>query len=143
MGRDAGRSVPPRCTRHFNPRAPCGARLMVAVTRPKQRNFNPRAPCGARHRRGKGRACRPYFNPRAPCGARQQTRQRPRLQALFQSTRPVWGATHGVLDRADLVSISIHAPRVGRDSMRLRISSFSLNFNPRAPCGARPEYADH
>ena len=34
----------------------------------------------------------------------------------FQSTRPVWGATVSVIPRADCELISIHAPRVGRDS---------------------------
>ena len=34
------------------------------------------------------------FNPRAPCGARQMTVDRATAEAcLFQSTRPVWGAT--------------------------------------------------
>ena len=34
---------------------------------------------------------------------------------LFQSTPPVWGATGHGLDPADVVAISIHAPRVGGD----------------------------
>ena len=34
---------------------------------------------------------------------------------LFQSTRPVWGATVRRGDRGDGHPISIHAPRVGRD----------------------------
>ena len=33
---------------HFNPRAPCGARLSGLVTGRHYRHFNPRAPCGAR-----------------------------------------------------------------------------------------------
>ena len=34
---------------YFNPRAPCGARLVGrAVCDEQERNFNPRAPCGAR-----------------------------------------------------------------------------------------------
>ena len=57
-----------------------------------------------------------YFNPRAPCGARR-TRGRGEVQPEH---------------------ISIHAPRVGRDSMRSVGSIFSYYFNPRAPCGARP-----
>ena len=34
--------------RHFNPRAPCGARQSATVQASVWRNFNPRAPCGAR-----------------------------------------------------------------------------------------------
>ena len=34
---------------------------------------------------------------------------------MFQSTRPVWGATYDRYNAAYLVKVSIHAPRVGRD----------------------------
>ena len=34
---------------------------------------------------------------------------------LFQSTHPVWGATAEIRDMCDSVEISIHAPRVGCD----------------------------
>ena len=78
----------------------------------------------------------------------------------FQSTRPAWGATAFINLRGKLQLISIHAPRVGRDSKkysaRLRsaisihaprvgrdsssASGFVISkyFNPRAPRGARP-----
>nr|DAV55628.1 MAG TPA: hypothetical protein [Caudoviricetes sp.] len=54
----------------FNPRAPCGARLLLSKLYFLLTNFNPRAPCGARrHVRAANRS--PIdFNPRAPCGAR-------------------------------------------------------------------------
>ena len=57
-----------------------------------------------------------YFNPRAPCGARPNKCPIKDHPMPFQSTRPVWGATTIVTDLADGISISIHAPRVGRDS---------------------------
>ena len=78
----------------FNPRAPCGARPLLLAISLASCNFNPRAPCGARPRRGNCPCCKQYFNPRAPCGARLQ----PRLCVFC-----VW-------------DISIHAPRVGRDT---------------------------
>ena len=57
---------------------------------------------------------------------------------VFQSTLPVWGATH----RASLVgvhdAISIHAPRVGSDSSWATQSPCRADFNPRSPCGERP-----
>ena len=34
--------------------------------------------------------------------------------------------------------ISIHAPHAGRDSYCTQLSCIMMNFNPRAPCGARP-----
>ncbi len=55
------------------------------------------------------------FNPRAPCGARQVPCVADANRTLFQSTRPVWGAT----------------------TWRTRRRTCSTYFNPRAPCGAR------
>ena len=81
--------------------------------------------------------CSANFNPRAPCGARPYAMW-PQIEiAVFQSTRPVWGATVHRLHRAILVHISIHAPRVGRDERTRSARSMDTNFNPRAPCGAR------
>ena len=57
----------------------------------------------------------------------------------FQSTRPVRGATNGS-EFADYIGIiSIHAPRAGRDGIVLTPFHALDHFNPRAPCGARPE----
>ena len=58
---------------------------------------------------------RRYFNPRAPCGARPT-----KAFALLVT-----------------FAISIHAPRVGRDSVPVRSAPAVQYFNPRAPCGAR------
>ena len=81
---------------------------------------------------------------------------------LFQSTRPMRGAT-GFQHEPDLAveisihaphagrdgysrhdahdhEISIHAPHAGRDLVDVRGMSFAGNFNPRAPCGARRGY---
>ena len=55
----------------------------------------------------------------------------------FQSTRPVWGATMCTSRRRSSATISIHAPRVGRDNCICVDIRVSLHFNPRAPCGAR------
>ena len=62
-----------------------------------------------------------------------------RSQESFQSTRPVWGAT--VVDGAlqSGLDISIHAPRVGRDAYLGEYQQGQRDFNPRAPCGARPQ----
>ena len=57
----------------------------------------------------------------------------------FQSTRPVWGATSLVLIVEIATSISIHAPRVGRDVSCADCNWTVRYFNPRAPCGARPQ----
>ena len=81
-------------------------------------------------------------------------------QLLFQSTRPVWGATSpqpgyarrtsyfnprapcgarrlAVYEAMAAQEISIHALRVGRDETSYASRCSTSNFNPRAPCGAR------
>ena len=78
------------------------------------------------------------FNPRAPCGARHSRGILSDFPTVFQSTRPVWGATISYcLLRVHCV-VSIHAPRVGRDLFFIRLDNGIPCFNPRAPCGARP-----
>ena len=57
---------------------------------------------------------------------------------IFQSTRPVRGATGAALEDRDAGEISIHAPRAGRDLPDCRKLPCGRYFNPRAPCGARP-----
>ena len=95
-GRDAAAVLNRRIYPYFNPRAPCGARPLTASVRRAIWNFNPRAPCGARPNHVSGLT----------------------LTMLFQSTRPLRGAT-----------------RCGRNRVPER-----RNFNPRAPCGARPAH---
>ena len=126
--------------RHFNPRAPRGARLCVMVyalrmlrfqsTCPARGttsiqmehstsvdNFNPRAPRGARrYRRCLSYGVWRYFNPRAPRGARP-------INTFL---------TGGVY------LISIHVPREGHDSSFQKLYPCFTYFNPRAPRGARP-----
>ena len=82
---------------------------------------------------------------------------------LFQSTRPVWGETALAEGKNPKRLISIHSPRVGRDSSRQvsrgtnpifqstrpvwgetqaaeRSAEGVMDFNPLAPCGARRLY---
>ena len=88
----------------------------VAVFRDDENDFNPRSPCG--ERRSARQDCQQGsdFNPRSPCGERLFTTHILRHLVRFQSTLPVWGATH---DR-----------RLGGRQCQ--------NFNPRSPCGERP-----
>ena len=82
---------------------------------------------------------RDHFNPRAPCGARRYCANPVSCAGSFQSTRPVRGATGGGPGGARQGRISIHAPRAGRDFNHNASREGSNHFNPRAPCGARPE----
>ena len=141
VGRDSGDCSAGRGGVSFNPRAPCGARLDISI-RARRRDgvsihaprvgrdrrvsrrtresggFNPRAPCGARPPMACYTSLIQRFNPRAPCGARLNCVGCSTSSKVFQSTRPVWGATEAVEVPRFEVEVSIHAPRVGRDSRR-------------------------
>ena len=56
------------------------------------------------------------FNPRAPCGARRTSGMTSFALQVFQSTRPVRGATSVQAYVLQACEISIHAPRAGRDA---------------------------
>ena len=60
------------------------------------------------------------------------------MWVLFQSTRPLRGATKLAAIVAGDRLISIHAPLAGRDRSCWTPAAQSWHFNPRAPCGARP-----
>ena len=114
------------------------------------RHFNPRAPRGARRILAHILLDILYFNPRAPCGARPYIRLQSVLGVKFQSTRPMRGATFiEVLRRrgymvhfnprapcgarlcififvSPVVFISIHAPHAGRDGLDSAISRYEL-----------------
>ena len=114
-GRDEKDGSPATYRRGFNPRAPCGARqgshkmvavLQVSIHAPHAgrdvnlayviahvHSFNPRAPCGARPPPARLRPPCPGFNPRAPCGARRYRPNIDESMLVFQSTRPMRGAT--------------------------------------------------
>ena len=59
------------------------------------------------------------------------------LANTFQSTRPIRGATGGVVGGQALRAISIHAPHTGRDILLPWPATGPIDFNPRAPYGAR------
>ena len=122
----------------FNPRAPCGARLVPSgVVSSLRVYFNPRAPCGARPASWITLCVASNFNPRAPCGARPGIYLLRFLSCVFQSTRPMRGATRKSRDNLLTGDISIHAPHAGRDYCAEHQPKPKEHFNPRAPCGAR------
>ena len=130
---------PPPCRWHFNPRAPCGARQRQIQVQLDQIPFQSTRPM-----RGATTCYLLYlstvlnFNPRAPCGARPPRPVEVFAAAGFQSTRPMRGATDQIDRLFALVGISIHAPHAGRDAPSGSWSPCRRDFNPRAPCGARP-----
>ena len=59
------------------------------------------------------------FNPRAPRGARQVVFDSRHRLVVFQSARPARGATGGFIALAAESTVSIRAPREGRDLGRV------------------------
>ena len=125
--------------RYFNPRAPCGARPElhaglvgfhdISIHAPRVgRDIPPpssrgtiltfqstRPVWGATRLRRQHGARRSYFNPRAPCGARPPQIDQSYLASSISIHAPRVGRD-GLVGRLDDVhAISIHAPRVGRD----------------------------
>ena len=56
---------------------------------------------------------------------------------IFQSTHPLRGATLVLDNRYDKITISIHAPLAGCDTMSPCSLRDPQDFNPRTPCGVR------
>ena len=147
---------------HFNPRAPCGARQAMSSafglshvfqsTRPLRGatsasgstmrptgNFNPRAPCGARRQSPQQSSARKHFNPRAPCGARPRRVHNYLAVWLFQSTRPLRGATDRLKVHFASSLFQSTRPLRGATNGVAAARQICIDFNPRAPCGARPK----
>ena len=81
----------------------------------------------------------PYtsFNPRAPCGARLSAVFSHATHEMFQSTRPVWGATGYTMKINRDIMFQSTRPVWGATSGSLQRRICAMRFNPRAPCGAR------
>ena len=101
-------------------------------------NFNPRSPCGERPKFYAKNAKIYRFQSTLPVwGATTKFYAKNAKIYRFQSTLPVWGATRRGNHQLYQHQISIHAPRVGSDSINIGHSARRLNFNPRSPCGER------
>ena len=92
-GSDNSRAVGFPFKIHFNPRSPCGERLLPIAFSLALVYFNPRSPCGERLILWEVHSCNFNFNPRSPCG------ERPASQPAVNAS----------------LAISIHAPRAGSD----------------------------
>ena len=175
--------MPLLSAQYFNPRAPCGARLLsfsawsmflkFQSTRPlrgatvldaRQRSrlvisihaplagrdgrylFHPQCHCISIHAPLAGRDPRQkasslwgrYFNPRAPCGARRDGLMMDWEYRVFQSTRPLRGATAVSTVRIQRQIFQSTRPLRGATGRSHGCLWRHSDFNPRAPCGARP-----
>ena len=124
----------------FNPLAPCGARLlsMIGLSRVCS-HFNPLAPCGARPSRRSFIELLHLISIHSPRAGRDAE---PRVIAAgidgISIHSPRAGRDKRLLQHHGYGSISIHSPRAGRDVSSKSKVGERINFNPLAPCGARP-----
>ena len=115
MGRDLSTGRRIANSRYFNPLSPHGERLSVG-----------RCPAGSR-----------LFQSTLPAWGETSPRSRALVLVLFQSTLPAWGETVSARRRISPPVISIHSPRMGRDTLPMRCLATSSNFNPLSPHGER------
>ena len=139
MGRDLHRCVGQAHDAHFNPRAPYGARRARPPLRPRgDWNFNPRAPYGARPAKYAFSAALELFQSTRPIRGATVTEHIVDVKPDDFNPRAPYGARHVSLLRILWKQIiSIHAPHTGRDHNPLWLFFRTTYFNPRAPYGAR------
>ncbi len=128
-----------RCsTLYFNPRPPCGGRLLRSVLKARTSSFQSTSPVW-RTTCAQLTACsiRTHFNPRPPCGGRQHSVNRGLAPNHISIHVP--RVEDDLADYVVLLSrfISIHVPRVEDDTILLPPHGTRCNFNPRPPCGGR------
>ena len=81
------------------------------------------------------------FNPRTPCGVRQEIEPDDDYVHLFQSTHSLRSATCVKACGPTPPMVSIHALLAECDLLLFSIVVQVCCFNPRTPCGVRPEAA--
>ena len=84
-----------------------------------------------------------YFNPRSPCGERRPAPRCPHQRPSISIHAPRVGSDSiaALIFHLD-GNISIHAPRVGSDQIVASRWLLPIHFNPRSPCGERPGMSD-
>ena len=128
-----------RNAEYFNPRSPCGERLVPHRSNLAALIFQSMLPVrGATHERLQ-REISETISIHAPrAGSDQGKRGVNHKIDKFQSMLPVRGATLAAGFGGLLMSISIHAPRAGSDRPPHQQPPSVLYFNPCSPCGERP-----
>ena len=100
--------------------------------------FNPRSPCGERLLKREGEACYVAFQSTLPLrGATHRHTQRGNRYSISIHA-PLAGSDSGPVGSVANLTISIHAPLAGSDLPARPYTNPRRNFNPRSPCGERP-----
>ena len=156
--------VPGLAGTRFNPRTPCGVRRGASPLHRQTRVFQSthslrsatwtaflhavREKVSIHALLAECDGCRPPswrcdtgFNPRTPCGVRQCRTETGEDRDGFQSTHSLRSATRTLLRRQFLRMVSIHALLAECDPSRDFQGTLKNGFNPRTPCGVRPNGA--
>ena len=106
----------------FNPRAPRGARLLLAAHQFGNIQISIHVPREGHDFNRRRRVARVfYFNPRAPRGARPRAPVISLRMLGFQSTCPARGTTRCRVRITSGKNISIHVPREGHDRQLVNV----------------------
>ena len=143
VGCDPGTAAAGRRTRDFNPRTPCGVRPASPFhDSRKDTHFNPRTPCGVRRGPDSLAPLRRDISIHAPRVGCDQVVEYDGLDSLiFQSTHPVWGATMILTPKCTVIKFQSTHPVWGATPRSVIFLPSDINFNPRTPCGVRPDIA--
>ena len=122
---------------YFNPRSPCGERLMDAFSNAAMVIFQSTLPVwGATIRHGGG-LHRVHISIHAPRVGSDDNRVFPGRLRGISIHAPRVGSDADTVRVLCVLIISIHAPRVGSDQFPAGRCSSPHDFNPRSPCGER------
>ena len=97
-------------------------------------DFNPRAPCGARRSGGCGKGLRTIFQSTRPMRGATQTRATEELRIYYFNPRAPCGAR--LIDQLEFEkysTISIHAPHAGRDQTEAKTAKLDTKFQSTRP----------
>ena len=127
-------------SRYFNPRSPCGERRSVGFPNAALRSISIHALLAESDSSKYGkRSTDANFNPRSPCGERPQFSPSPREGENI--------SIHALLAESDVIrNFPPRAARGFQSTLSLRRATFPIApfttvnyFNPRSPCGERPD----
>ena len=111
--------------RHFNPRSPNGLRLYAKRSAPRFPSyFNPRSPNGLRQSSKSFGKRAIYFNPRSPNGLRQWLKMLKGIDVSISIHAARMGCDTLLRPFRYCKYISIHAARMGCDSIRINCNYY-------------------
>ena len=144
VGGDKVPTLRRRLRKSFYPRHPCGWRRATLRCPRSSRRFYPRHPCGWRHRLKSGLWDDKKFLSTPPVWVATASRHwLTNLTSAFLSTPPVWVATSNLAVSTPIYKVSIHATRVGGDSVPLLAPAWFAGFLSTPPVWVATDLDEH